>query len=92
MKFSPEDLTKIEEMASVYLPISDMAALLDVDADALRMEIRDPETPASKAYRKGKAQTTLELRKQEMALAFAGSPLGIENVTSSLAIMQEQEE
>lgn len=92
MTFSQKDLIKIEEMAKVYLPIKDMAALLDLDCETLRIEIKDETSNAGKAYRRGKATSKYELRKQEMVLATAGSPLGLESVAAALTEMEEQEE
>ncbi len=36
MKFTKEQLEQINKWASIYLPISDMALMLDVPAEMLR--------------------------------------------------------
>ena len=41
IEFSKEQMEAIEKYASIYLPISDMAILLDIPADILRDEVRN---------------------------------------------------
>ena len=64
-----EHIQKIEEMASLLMSITDMAALLGIAEIELRERIADANSAISKAYKKGKAQTIYELRKQEITLA-----------------------
>jgi phage antirepressor YoqD-like protein len=73
-----QHIEKIEEMASLLMSITDIAALLEVDECELREAINDSGTGISKAYKKGKAQTIYELRKNEVALAKIGSPMAVE--------------
>ena len=74
MTLTKEQLENIERYASIYLPISDIALLIDVRADELRDEIRNRSTPASIAYHKGKVVSRVNLHNQEMQLAKVGSP------------------
>ena len=55
MDFSREQMEAVEKYASIYLPISDMAILLDIPADILRDEIRNKSSEVSRAYHRGKA-------------------------------------
>lgn len=43
MQLSEEQLTQVEKYASIYLPISDMAILMNIPSDLLRDEIRNKE-------------------------------------------------
>lgn len=91
MTLDPKQIELVEHYASIYLPISDMAVLMDVPADELREAIRDTKTPVSQAYRKGKAVSRLKLHEQEMTLAQVGSPLAIENAHRNLLDMEDDE-
>lgn len=80
MEYNEELLLKIEEYAGLLTTISDMAVLLDIDEDVLRDDITNKSSIVSLRYRKAKATTELELRRQEIDLAKLGSPIAIELV------------
>lgn len=71
---------KIKELAGYLIPIDMIAVLLNVNEDLLREAISDKSSPVSKAYYLGQAETMMEIRKQEIELAKAGSPLAVQNV------------
>ena len=85
------DIDKLTELTEQMTPISDMALLLDIPEGELRDAISDYENPVSLAYRKAKAQLTLELRKQDIELAEAGSPSAAEALRSHLLKMLQDE-
>lgn len=91
MDFTPEQLEQVEKYASIYLPITDIAMLMDIPADMLRDEIRNKSTQVSRAYHKGKAASRVKLHHQEMLLAQVGSPLAIENAHRNLLDMEDDE-
>ncbi len=91
MDFTPEQLEQIEKYASIYLPITDIAMLMDIPADMLRDEIRNKSTQVSRAYHKGKAASRVKLHHQEMLLAQVGSPVAIENAHRNLLDMEDDE-
>lgn len=91
MDFTQEQLEQIEKYASIYLPITDIAMLMDIPADMLRDEIRNKSTEVSRAYHKGKAASRVKLHHQEMLLAQVGSPLAIENAHRNLLDMEDDE-
>lgn len=91
MNFTKEQLEQINKWASIYLPISDMALMLDVPAEMLRDEIRNKHTEVSLAYYRGKAASRVKLHQQEMLLAQVGSPLAIENAHRNLLDMEDDE-
>ena len=91
MDFTTEQIEQIEKYASIYLPITDMAMLMNIPADMLRDEIRNKSTDVSKAYRRGKAVSRVKLLNQEMMLAQVGSPLAIENAHRNLLDMEDDE-
>ena len=91
MKFTQEQLEQINKWASIYLPISDMALMLDVPAEMLRDEIRNKHTEVSLAHHRGKAASRVKLHQQEMLLAQVGSPLAIENAHRNLLDMEDDE-
>jgi len=82
MRYSDQELKKIEEWAQIYLPVSDMAVILDV---------RDKTSPAYKAYHRGKVLSKVQLRTQEMKLARIGSPLALDNTRKNLLDMEDDE-
>ncbi len=91
MNYSQDCLTQIENMASLYLPISDMAVILDIPADVLRDDIACKSSEVSKAYRRGKIASKIKLHKQEMTLAMIGSPQALANARENLIDMEEDE-
>ena len=53
MNYTQEQLEQVEKFASIYLPISDIALLMDMPAEVLREEIRNKNTAVSRAYHRG---------------------------------------
>lgn len=66
--------------------------LLDVDADTLRLDILDRNSPVSRAYYHAKASTALKLRRQEIELANVGSPLAVSLTNGYLLNMDADED
>ncbi len=91
MTYSDNALNQIERFASIYLPITDIAVILDIPAEILREDIADRTSPVSKAYHKGKAVSKVKILSQEMRLAEVGSPLAIENMHRNLLDMEDDE-
>ena len=81
----------MENFASIYLKISDMAVILGVPAEQLRSDIADHSSEVSLRYRRGKAASKVKLLHQEMMLAQVGSPLAIENTHRNLLDMEDDE-
>ena len=90
-EYSEEILTQIEQYASIYLPISDMAVILDIPAEKLREDISNKKSEVSKRYFRGKATSKVKLHNQEMLLAYVGSPLALENAQRNLMDMEDDE-
>ena len=80
MEYTEEKLTKIQEYAALLTTVTDIAVLLDLDEDELRMDIMDKTSLVSKTYHKAKAMVLLEFRRQEIDLAKLGSTIAIEQV------------
>ena len=91
LELNEEVLTQIEQYASIYLKISDMAVILDIPAEQLRSAIADRTTEVSKRYHRGKATSKIKLLHQEMQLAYIGSPLALDNTSRNLMDMEDDE-
>lgn len=91
MTFTEKELEQIEQMASLYLSVTDIATVLDKRPEELRREIRTKDSPAARAYQKGKTMRKVQLRKQEILLAQVGSPLALENARLALIDMEDDE-
>ena len=89
--YQPEILKRIEQFASIYLKISDMAVILDIPAERLREDIANRSTEVSKCYHRGKAASKVKLLHQEMQLAYVGSPLALDNAQKNLMDMEDDE-
>ena len=85
-------IDKIKEYASYLLPIPDIAILIGMDEDELKEAIADKTSEISEAYHLGKAETILAVRKQEVALAKAGSPFAIELMQDYMLDQSRHEE
>lgn len=83
---------EIERLAGYFVPVSDIATVLELDHLELRARLADEKDPWSLAYRKGKAKAKVALRAQEMELAKVGSPLGMQSVKENLFVMENDEE
>lgn len=91
MTFTEKELEQIEQMASLYLSVTDIATVLDKRPEELRRDIRTKDSPAARAYQKGKTMRKVQLRKQEIQLAQVGSPLALENARLALIDMEDDE-
>ena len=91
MEYTGDELQKISEYAGLLMTITDIAVLIDIDEDELRSDIACKSTEVSKVYRLSKANTILDIRRQEMALAKLGSPVSIE-LTQQYIIEQKLNE
>ena len=91
MTYTEDILTKVEQYASIYLKISDMAVILGISPTQLRLDIADRTTEVSKRYHRGKAASRVKLLHQEMQLAYVGSPLALENTRNNLLDMEDDE-
>ncbi len=87
-----EHIRQIAELASQLTPVSEIAAILDIDIDMLRAQLADKHTAAHKAYFKAKALTAHMLRKQELEFARVGSPLAIQMTGGFLRDMTADED
>lgn len=64
----------IEEYASLFMTIDEIAILLDFDREDFRREVRARKSLRAKAYFKGRLQTEIEMRRTTKQFAEKGSP------------------
>ena len=69
-----EELSKIEDLASLFLTVKEIAFECDLQETELRREIRGGTSARAKAYFKGKIKTKIAMRRQMLDFAIAGSP------------------
>lgn len=91
MTFTEQELEQIEQLASLYLSVTDIATVMGVRPEELRKQIRIKDDPVAIAYQKGKTMRKVQLRKQEIQLAQVGSPLALENSRLALIDMEDDE-
>lgn len=91
MEYTEEQLEQVEKLASIYMKISDIALIIEVNEDDLRSDIAAQITDVSLRYRRGKALSKVQIRSQGMALAKVGSPLALENANKNLLDMEDDE-
>jgi IS30 family transposase len=91
MTFTEQELEQIEQLASLYLSVTDIATVMGVRPEELRKQIRIKDDPVAIAYQKGKTMRKVQLRKQEIQLAQVGSPLALENARLALIDMEDDE-
>ena len=84
-------LEQVEKLSSLYMKISDIALIIEVEPEQLRAEISNESTEVSRRYRRGKATSKAELLAQEMQLAKVGSPLALQNAHNNLLDMEDDE-
>lgn len=91
MTYSDKELQQIEQLASLFLPIRDIAVFLGRQPEQLRRDLKIKGSPMAQAYRRGQVSSKIELRKQEMMLAKVGSPLALDNAQKALIDMEDDE-
>lgn len=74
MYFSQEIIERIAGYAADLTPVSEIAALLDINEDMLRLALSETGSEVRRAYLKAKAETAHMLRRQELEFAKVGSP------------------
>ena len=92
MDFTQQQIDELQGYAENLTPIPDIAVLMDVDTFSLREAIADEHSAISRAYRRGKALTTLRIRQNELQLADAGSPLAVQLMNSYVRDMDAEED
>ena len=78
MEISQELLEKVQQLAEILTPISEMSVLLDINEDELREEIVKPDSELHRVYFLGMATVRQQIRKNELDLAAAGSPQAVQ--------------
>ncbi len=91
MEYTAEQLETVEKCATVFLPIKDIALIIEVEANVLRADIAAEGSEVRRKYLRGKAISKLQLHEQEMQLAKVGSPLALENARDNLLDMEDDE-
>jgi len=69
-----DELSKIEDLASLFLTVSEIAFECGILEQELRREIRGQSSDRAKAYFRGKIKTKIAIRRQILDFAIAGSP------------------
>lgn len=87
MKATDDQLKKIEEYASKFVPPSQMAALMGVNEDGLKLALFRHGTNERIAFMRGLATTANKIRENNLDLAYAGSPDAIRSCLSSMREM-----
>ena len=91
MKYTAEQLKTIEQLAALYITPTEIAITLDLPEEGFKSDIAMADSPARKAYLRGKLSQTLEVRKQMAMLARVGSPAALEMSERALLDMEDDE-
>lgn len=88
MDYTQEQLKKIEQLAAMLTPVSEISVLLELkNEDMLSLDIATHGHPARMAYLRGMASTASELREKNLQLARACSPSAMEQCIHDLQNM-----
>lgn len=88
MDYTTEQLQKIEELAHILTPASEISALLGLKSeDEFLLDIATKGNPARIAFMRGMAQTANDLRFKNLELANACAPSAIEQCFHDLKHM-----
>lgn len=71
--FTPDEIRDLETYASLYLSLDDIAAIFECSKPELKAALSIPDSPARRAYNKGRALTEVKLRESIVKNAFRGS-------------------
>ena len=89
--YSQELLDKVQEYAGYLMQPIEIALLLDINFEDFKAAIMNRHSLVSKAYFRGKTQTILAIRKQEVELAKIGSPMAVEHAAKYITDMDLSE-
>lgn len=89
--YTDKQLAKIYKCARCLLPVRDIAIIIMADEADLRRDINDPTTAAYRHYRRGKGETMLAIRRNEIKLAIDGSPQAVQNAHEYINSMNDDE-
>ena len=70
-------LNRIRELASMLTPPAEIAAVEDLDEDILKHDIRTHGHPVRRAYLRGYSEAMQKLRRNQLDVAEAGSPMAV---------------
>lgn len=88
MDYTPEQLQRIEKLALILTPASEISALLELkNEDEFLLDIATKGNPARMAFMRGMAQTANGLRLKNLELANACAPSAIEQCFHDLKHM-----
>ena len=88
MDYTAEQLQRIEELAHILTPASEISALLGLKSeDEFLLDIATKGNPARTAFMRGMAQTANDLRSKNLELANACAPSAIEQCFHDLKHM-----
>lgn len=91
MKYTQEQLTAIEQLATICTRPTEIAITLDIPEEKFKTDISIADHPARRAYLKGKLSTKTEIRKQMVVLARVGSPAAVEMLDKAILDMEDDE-
>lgn len=82
-----EYIERIEELAGVLTPPSQIAVLIGVDEDSLKLALSRHGSAERTAFLRGMAATADKIRRNNISLANAGSPEAIRSCFSAMNTM-----
>ncbi len=88
---TPEQVEMLADLASALTPLPEAATLLGVPEPVLRMAVEDEGDAAHAAYHNSKQQVLLDIRRAEIRMARAGSPLAMQLVKEYVNQMEAAE-
>ncbi|MDE6022952.1 MAG: hypothetical protein K2G13_05550 [Muribaculaceae bacterium] len=91
MKYSPEQLQAIEQLAAICTKPTEIAISIEVPEEQFKSDISIAGNPARNAYIKGKLSTKTEIRKQMVMLARVGSPAAVDMLNDAILDMEDDE-
>ncbi len=74
MDFSNDELERIEQYATVFMTLDEIALLLHKEQKLFRKEALTEGTPANQAYQRGKLSSKFEINQSIVKMAKMGSP------------------
>lgn len=86
-----EQVAMLADLAAALTPLPDAATLMGVAEADLRMAVEDEGDAAHAAYHRSKQQVLLDIRRTELKMARAGSPLAMQLVKEYVNQMEAAE-
>lgn len=91
MELTREQIERIEELASFFIPIDEIACLLEIDTLQFRKQALKQGSDIALAYQRGKLRSKVAIYRSVVKMAEMGSPQAQKDVIAFMVAQSKNE-